>query len=68
MKYAVIEQTEGGENTLWHDLTKKQAVVKAKTLAKHTDGNIYVEWYRASDGQRGYLNPDGSHAITGEAY
>jgi len=29
---------------------------------------VFVEWYRKSDGQRGYLNPNGNHAITGVAW
>lgn len=29
---------------------------------------VFVSWHRSSDGQTGYLNSDGNHAITGEAW
>ena len=68
MKYAVEEQTISGTDALWHGLTQRRAIAAARHVARYTDGNIYISWYRASDGQHGYLNPDGNHAITGEAW
>ncbi len=48
-------------------LTKAQAMQQARTEAIKSKG-IFVEWFRSSDGQRGYLNQDGNHAITGEEW
>ena len=32
----------------------------------HADAaRIHVMWYRSSDGQHGFLNPDENHAVTG---
>lgn len=58
----VLSQSERGS---------KKATRAAKELAKEyprPDYKVWVSWYRGSDGQHGYLNPDGNHAITGEAW
>lgn len=39
-----------------------------KAAAKHTDQQVFLTFFRRSDGQRGYLNSDGNHDITGRAY
>lgn len=44
--------------------SKREAAKVARETAKTRQG-VYVTWYRENDGQRGYLNPDGNHAITG---
>ena len=50
-------------------VSKKQAIALAKAAAaKYPDEAVFVSWGRASDGQQGYLNRDGNHAITGEAW
>jgi hypothetical protein len=50
-------------------VTKKHAIALAKAAAdKYPNERVFVSWGRASDGQQGYLNPDGNHAITGEAW
>ena len=49
-------------------LSKGAATALAERLASKGRSGIYVEFFRASDGQRGYLNQDGDHSITGEAW
>lgn len=39
-----------------------------KLRSSGSDARVYVQWYRKSDGQKGYVNPDGNHAITGKAW
>lgn len=39
-----------------------------KLRASGSDARVYVTWYRPDDGQEGYVNPDGNHAITGKAW
>ena len=49
--------------------TAAQAQKIARGMAQRSkDGQVFIEWYRPQDGQRGYLNPDGHHDITGKAY
>lgn len=63
LKYEVIVKHQTGDD--YHPSLSKRAAVKlAKELTQ--DGNqVYISWYRSSDGQHGYLNPGGNHAITG---
>lgn len=52
---------------LYHDLEKRQAEAIAKREAEQ--GNqVFVQWFRKTDGQHGYLDSDGSNAITGQAW
>jgi hypothetical protein len=53
-----------GESCVGSDLTKK-AAIKAATESGVSNQNVFVSWFRDSDGQKGFLNPDGSHAVTG---
>jgi len=62
MKYTV--ETSTG---MIPDCTARAATATAKKEAK-TDSHVFVSFYRASDGQHGYLNRDGNHAITGKAW
>ena len=51
-----------------HGLTEKEAARVAERMSREDDGNnVYVSWFRASDGQCGYLNRDG-HDTTGERW
>lgn len=71
MKYGVFTLTPGQpEYYRGHGLSKRQAVRLAKELADTSDKDtlVFVEWSRASDGQRGFLNPDGNHSVTGESW
>ena len=71
MKYSVNMYSVGNsQSENWRDdLSKKEAEETAKTWAKENpDKQVFISWLRKSDGQKGYLNPDGNHAITGEAW
>ena len=48
------------------DLTEKEAIEQAKLYAEDGD-EVFITWFRESDGQHGYLNRDG-HGITGQAW
>lgn len=50
--------------------SKKEAIALAKQWAKEQvdpDNNVYIEFYRSSDGQQGFINPDGA-GITGKSW
>lgn len=50
-------------------VSKKQAIMFAETAAdNYPNDRVFVSWGRASDGQQGYLNRDGNHAIVGKAW
>jgi hypothetical protein len=63
-KYAV--KVNGDE--LYFDLSKKEAIKIAKEQSADSRKQVFVTWFRKSDGQHGYLNSDGNHAITGVAW
>ena len=67
--YSVTESS-GSAPPFCHEvkLSKSAATALAERLASKGRSGIYVEFFRASDGQRGYLNPDGDHSITGEPW
>jgi len=67
VRYSVYYKDETlREVSLGEELTEKEAVALAE---KHADkGHVFVRFYRQSDGQVGYLNPDGNHDITGKAW
>ena len=48
-------------------LTKDKAITLAEGFAVDNENHVYIAWYRASDGQTGYLNRDG-HGITGQRW
>lgn len=49
--------------------SESKAIEAARRTAKlNTDNLVFITWGRASDGQNGYLNPDGNYAITGKAW
>ena len=51
------------------DLSKDEAVAAAtKAALEYPSQEVFVSWSRASDGQRGYLNQDGNHSVTGQAW
>lgn len=50
-------------------MTAKAAITEArKAAAKYSREQVFLAFFRASDGQRGYLNSDGNYDITGRAY
>mgnify|MGYP006922195423 FL=1 len=69
MKYNVemIDDCElvGGDQGL---SAKKAQALARRLAAQNPDKQVFVTFYRSSDGQHGYLNPDGNHSIDGEAY
>lgn len=67
--YSVVEDN-GTSPPFCHEHKVSKAVAKdlAERLASKGKVGIYVEFVRASDGQRGYLNQSGDHAVTGEAW
>jgi hypothetical protein len=54
----------GCTRLLASNLTQKEATKRAALFAADHDC-VAVEWHRASDGQKGFLNQDGNHSITG---
>lgn len=68
-KYCVGECFEGNE--IWGhppmSLQDAEDLARREAMANPTH-QIYITWYRASDSQRGYYNPDGAHSITGRAW
>jgi hypothetical protein len=68
-KYNVeVETEETGTMTIATDLKLREAIKTAKSTSNSNGEKIYITWYRDTDGQHGYYNPDGNHAITGEAW
>ena len=64
MKYTVEIQAINAE---YQNLSKKEAIETAKEeAAKKAASGVYIHWYRKSDSQHGYLNPDGNHDTTGK--
>lgn len=48
-------------------LSRREAMEKAEIMA--SEGiQVFVSWYRANDGQIGYLNPGGNHEPVGKAW
>ena len=67
--YTVTIESERGETEETVVSGKRNALIQAKEDAEaNPDCNVYVSFLRTSDGQRVWLNPDGNHAITGEAH
>lgn len=65
----VIVDEDADEDYPDNNLTKSTAIEAAKKYAaKYPNKQVYISWFRKSDGQRGYLNPSGDHAITGKAW
>ena len=67
MLYSILEIDDFAcqKQELVINLTKKQAIKLAKDLTKDNRNQIFVCWTRLSDGQEGYLNPNGDHAVIG---
>ena len=69
MKVDVIAKRESGEETcLATDVAERVAVkLAAEQAGKRDDWQVYIRWYRQSDGQVGYRNRDG-HSPVGRAW
>jgi len=69
MYTVTLNDADTGTDESWPGLTKRQAISLAKeTAAFNPTCAVFIEWFRKSDGQRGYLNPSGDHEITGHAW
>lgn len=67
--YTVTLTDEGGDTDSWPNLTKREAIRLAKeTAAFNPTCAVFIEWFRKSDGQHGYLNPSGDHEVTGHVW
>jgi len=70
MKYTVTEYRDDGIPVESEDgltLTEAKRVARS-TAHKHPHNQVFIEWFRISDGQHGFVNPDGNDAITGEPW
>jgi len=68
-KYTVEISKQGYNLSYIPDLSLAQAKkIARQEAAKHRDCQVFVTWTRQSDGQHAYVNPDGNHAITGQAW
>jgi len=69
MKYTV-EVTKHGETieSEWVNGQRNAKATAREYAAQYPDHQIYVTWFRSSDGQHGYLNPNGDHDITGRPW
>lgn len=58
MKYTV----EINEDSMINDLNEKEAIEQAELYS--ADGKqVFITWFRESDGQHGYLNRDGHNPV-----
>ena len=70
MKYTVEVKSRSTSEPVadYPDCSQREAKQIAKREAADRNNQVFVSRFRSSDGQHGYLNPDGNHAITGEAW
>ena len=66
MKYNISYSLEVDGEIVEHTLTKTEAIKKAKQYSLDSN-DVYISWYRYSDGELGYLNKTG-HEITGKPW
>lgn len=66
--YCVELSFEGMVLNTFDGLTKQEAIEKAKEESLNEDYQVFVSWFRVSDGQKGYLNRDLDNNITGSAW
>ncbi len=50
-----------------HKTSESAAIKAAKELVANGRRNVFIEFYRFSDGQWGYINPDGA-GLTGKRW
>jgi len=70
MEYTITAKNENGQSVEWITVRgdKKAAQEAVKMAKENPKCNVFVEWFRKSDGQHGYLNPGRNHDITGQAW
>jgi len=64
MKYTVELSRNGVVNAEYRNMSETAAIKAAEEERGHGN-DIYITWYRKSDGMHGFLNPDGNHSISG---
>lgn len=70
MRYTVNVIANTGQTIMsTPDCSEAEAKKVAKAdVKKYPNHQVFIQWFRLSDGQHGYLNPDGNHSITGDAW
>ncbi len=70
MIYSIAAETMQGQCIETAEAEGVKAALKAAhtMAARHPGLQVYVSWYRESDGQGGFLNPGGDHDITGKPH
>ena len=69
MELHIVRIKEAGEvEELATTSSERRALALAAAAARAGDGQIYIRWFRPSDGQRGYLNCVGGYAIVGKPW
>ena len=73
MNYSVEVREYALSNVITWETVRgaKKAMKTAREYARkypRPQYQVFVSWHRSSDGQTGYLNNDGNHAITGKAW
>ncbi|MBI2424187.1 MAG: hypothetical protein HYV27_15255 [Candidatus Hydrogenedentes bacterium] len=65
MKIKIVRVAAGGKSEILSECkTDNAARAAAITAAReYPDDQIFAQWYRASDGQIGYLNTDGNSPV-----
>jgi hypothetical protein len=66
----VVEGSEFGavETIVGHSLMRSEAIGLAKTTKKGVNTQVFISWFRSGDGQKGYMNPDGTYSLTGQSW
>jgi hypothetical protein len=70
MKYEIrVETISGSVREYRYERGPKKATKAAKMLASQFPNDyVYIQWFRSSDNQTGYLNPGENHEPTGKRW
>lgn len=70
MKYTIVVDHEGREEYIpLQSRNQRQAMTAMRNYVhRNPDTVAFLEFFRASDGQRGYINPDGNASPTGHKW
>lgn len=66
IKYTIIDQNDELIKACHNEINAIKEAKKA--VEKYPEDQIFVHWFRADDGQAGFLNRNGHHEITGKAW
>jgi len=68
-KYTIDTLSIAGRHQQYQsDLSLSEVLIAAPLAARQGTHQVYVSWYRSSDGQTGYLDRDGNHTPVGHAW